>query len=94
MACAGGATFFLLGASTRYQALTGRTAASSEAAAMRDEGKLFATLGYAFTGVAVAGLATSAVLFFLAGRPEAPPKVVVTVAPMPSGGFVGLQGAF
>ncbi len=89
---AGAATYFLVSASSRFLALTQGTAAPGEAAATRDAGKSFATLGYVFTGVAVAGLAASAVLFVLSGQASTPPPVAVSVTA--SGGFLTFQGAF
>ena len=89
---AGAATYFLLGANARFQSLTQGTAAPADALTARDGGKTFATLGYVFTGVAVVGLATSAVLFVISGKTSTPSPVVISVTP--SGGFVMLQGAF
>ncbi len=84
------ATYFLMGANARYSALSQGTAARGEAIDMRETGKTFATLGYVFTGVAAAGVASGAVLFALSGRAAAPLVFSVT----PSGAYVGLQGAF
>lgn len=87
---AAAATYFLIGANTRYVALSQGTAQPSEAVDMRETGKTFATLGYVFTGVAAAGIATGAVLFALSGQAASP--LVVSVSP--SGAYVGFQGAF
>ena len=87
------AVYFLVGANARYTALSQGTAAPSEAATVRESGKQYATLGYLFTGVAVAGIGTGVVLFVLSGRraASAPPVAFLVT---PTGGLVTFQGAF
>lgn len=85
LASAGAATFFLVGANSRYQALVSGTPTPEEALAHRDTGKTYATLGYVFSGVAVAGVATAVVMFALGGG-DAPPPVALGLSP--GGAFV------
>jgi hypothetical protein len=87
LASAGAATGFLVSASGRHAALLSGTAPPDQAAAYRDQGKTEATLGYVFTGVAVAGVATAALMFALGAPAEAP---VVTALPLAGGGFVAV----
>jgi tetratricopeptide (TPR) repeat protein len=90
---AGAATAFLLVANNDYLSLKNGTVAVGDAASARDMGKRFASLGYAFTAVAVAGVATSVVLFVLSGQ-SSPAPAPVAFSVTPSGAFVTLQGAF
>jgi tetratricopeptide (TPR) repeat protein len=87
LASAGAATGLLVSASGRHAALLNGTAPPDQAAAFRDQGKTEATLGYVFTGVAVAGVATAALMFALGAPAEAP---VVTALPLAGGGFVAV----
>jgi hypothetical protein len=84
LAAAGVATGLLISASGKHAALVNGTAQPSEAAQLRDSGRTEATLGYVFTGVAVAGVGAALVLF-LAGAPKAGPTVAV--APLEGGGL-------
>lgn len=67
-----------------YQALTAGTAAVADAPRLRDDGKTFATLGYVFTGVAVAGVGAALTMFLLGGS-SAP--ATATVLPIDGGLF-------
>jgi hypothetical protein len=86
VASAGVATGLLIDANGKYQALLGGTAPADQAVAMRDSGKLEATLGYVFIGVAGAGVVSAALMFFL-GRPG--PQV--TVVPTPGGAYASVS---
>ncbi|MDX2015304.1 MAG: hypothetical protein SFW67_34245 [Myxococcaceae bacterium] len=91
---AGGvATYCLARAGNRFQALNtaGGDVPPAEARALRDNGKELQTLGFIFTGVAVAGIGT-AVVMFLIGAP--PPPATVSFMLTPSGGAVSLSGSF
>jgi len=87
------AVYLLVGANSRYNALSQGTAAPSEAVDLRESGKLFATLGYVFTGVAVAGIGAGVVLLMLSGKTTKSP-LPVAFSVTPSGAFVTFQGAF
>ncbi|MFO0600935.1 MAG: tetratricopeptide repeat protein [Myxococcaceae bacterium] len=86
LASAGVATAMLVSASGKYNALKNGTAPPEQAIAYRETGKTDATLGYVFTGVAVAGVG-AAVVMFLAGGEKAP---AVSVAPLNGGGYVSV----
>lgn len=92
LASAGAAAGMLIVASGKNAALVNQTVAPADAAATRDSGKLFATMGYVFTGVAVAGVATAVVMFLVGGTNAPPAPVAVTVTP--SGGMVTLSLPF
>jgi tetratricopeptide (TPR) repeat protein len=96
LASAGAAAGMLIVASGKQSALINQTLATpEEAVAARDSGKLFATLGYVFTGVAVAGVATAVVMFLVGGSsaPEsAPAPVALSVGA--GGGMVTLTLPF
>lgn len=82
---AGGvATGLLVSAGGKHASLVNGTANPADAAQIRDSGKTEATLGYVFTGVAVAGVG-AAVVMFIAGAPKDAPVVAVT--PIEGGGF-------
>lgn len=87
LGAAGAATGLLLSASARHTALLNGTAPPEQAAAYRDQGKTEATLGYVFTGVAVAGVATAALMFALGAPADAP---VVSVVPLREGGLLAV----
>ncbi len=90
LASAGAATGLLVSASGRHAALLDGTAPPELASSWRDAGKLEATLGYVFTGVAVAGVASAALMFALGAPAEAP---VVAAVPLREGGYVSLTWA-
>ncbi len=92
VASAGAATFFLVSAQAKYSALKAGTVPNVDALTTRDSGKTFATLGYVFTGVAVAGLAAAVTLFLVSGSPA--DRVTFLVAPSSSGATVGVQGVW
>lgn len=67
----------------RYQLLTTgdpATLTPTAALAARDAGKSAATVGWLFTGAAIAGVAAAAVMFFV-GAPASTPAVSVLVGP-------------
>ncbi len=89
---AGGvATGLLVSASGKHASLLNGSADPAQAAAIRDSGKTEATLGYVFTGVAVAGVG-AAVVMFIAGAPKEAP--VVSVVPLEGGGFASATFQF
>lgn len=85
LASAGAATGLLVDAGAKYRALLDGTAPADQALAYRDGGKTEATLGYVFTGVAVAGVGAAVVMFALGGEKDAP---VVSAVPLQGGGFI------
>ncbi len=91
LAAGGVATGLLVSASGKHEALVNGTANPADAARVRDTGKTEATLGYVFTGVAAAGVAT-AVVMFIAGAPKETP--VVAAVPIDGGGFVSATFQF
>jgi tetratricopeptide (TPR) repeat protein len=90
---AGVATYCMVGAGTRFESLlradTG--VSNADARSLRDSGKELQTLGWIFSGVAVAGIGTAVVMFLL-GAPA--PSTTVSFAATPSGGAVTLSGSF
>lgn len=88
LASAGVATGLLVSASGKYTALLNGTAPVEQAAAYRDSGKTEATLGYVFTGVAVAGLGAAVTMFALGGGESTP---AVSAVPLQGGGSVSLS---
>lgn len=84
---AGVAAGFLIDASNKHGALVNGTAPPAEAASMRDAGKTAATLGYVFIGVAAAGVASAAVMYFL-GANSGPQ---VALVPTRDGLYVNLS---
>jgi tetratricopeptide (TPR) repeat protein len=91
---AGLATYFLANAGSRFATLNtaGRELANTDARALRDGGKSSATLGYVFTGVAVAGIGAAIVLFLVGAPPSNQPTVSFDLTP--AGGAVTLSGTF
>jgi tetratricopeptide (TPR) repeat protein len=89
---AAGTVAFIM-ASGRYNALVANPPmlTPAEAIAARDNGKLFTTLGWVFSGVAVAGLGAAAVMFLI-GKPSEPAPVAIVVTP--SGAAVTVSGRF
>jgi tetratricopeptide (TPR) repeat protein len=85
----GVAAGLLIDASSKYNALVNGTAPPADAAAMRDAGKTEATLGYVFIGVAGAGVAAAAVMYFLGADSGAQAAIV----PLPGGAFASLSFA-
>lgn len=88
---AGVAAGLLIDAGGKYGALVNGTAPPDQAAGLRDAGKLEATLGYVFIGVAGAGLAASALMFFLGADSGAP---AVALVPTPGGAFASVTFGF
>ncbi len=84
------AAYFLVTAKGHESALNQGTVVPGQAAAVRDAGKLDATLGYVFTGVAAAGLAATGLMFGMGGS-KAPPPVTIFVGPGQV--YVGVGGA-
>jgi tetratricopeptide (TPR) repeat protein len=91
LASGGVATGLLVSANAKHTALVNGTAPAEQAIAYRDSGKTEATLGYVFTGVAVAGIG-AAIVMFVAGAPDEGPKVAVV--PLQGGGFVAASFDF
>lgn len=91
LAAGGVATGLLVSASGKHAALVNGTANPADAASLRDTGKTEATLGYVFTGVAAAGVAT-AVVMFIVGAPKETP--VVAAMPIEGGGLVSATFQF
>lgn len=93
LAAGGVATYFLARAGNRFETLqrADSSVSLSDARALRDSGKELQTLGWVFTGVAVAGIG-AAVVMFLIGAP--PPPTSVSFVVTPSGGAVSLSGSF
>jgi tetratricopeptide (TPR) repeat protein len=90
---AGLATYFLANAGSRFATLTsGAGLSDADARALRDGGKSSATLGYVFTGVAVAGIGAAIVLFLVGAPPANQPTVSLDLTP--AGGAVTLSGTF
>lgn len=87
---AGVAAGLLIDAGGKYGALVNGTAPPDQAAGLRDAGKLEATLGYVFIGVAGAGLAASALMFFL-GADSGP---AVALWPTPGGAYASVTFGF
>ena len=58
---------------------------------MRDQGKTNALLGYVFTGVAAAGIATAGLMFGLGGGSQKAPAVTILAGPGQV--YVGVGGA-
>jgi tetratricopeptide (TPR) repeat protein len=88
LAAGGAATGFFVSASGKYTALQNGTAPRELAVQYRDTGKTDAALGWVFSGVAVAGLGTAAVMFALGGQKE--PAPVVSAVPLAGGGYVNV----
>lgn len=86
----GVAAGLLIDAGAKYGSLVNGTAPPDQAAAIRDAGKLEATLGYVFIGVAGAGVAAAALMYFLGGD-SAP---AVSVVPTPGGAFGSVSFTF
>lgn len=82
----GVATGLLLSAGGKHAALLNGSAPPEQAVAYRDSGKTEATLGYVFTGVAVAGVGAAVAMFALGG--EAGPTV--SAVPLQGGGYVSV----
>jgi tetratricopeptide (TPR) repeat protein len=91
VASVGLGTYFLVGAKSREDSLLNGTAAVADAISIRDAGKSMATMGYVFTALAVAGVATSAVMFALGGGSESSPQVTLFAGPGQA--YVGVGGA-
>lgn len=89
-ATAGVATGLLIDASGKHAALVNGTAPADQAAAMRDSGKLEATLGYVCLGVTGAAVATAAAMYLMGG--DAP--ATVAVVPTPHGAFASVSFRF
>ncbi len=85
---AGVATGMLVSASGKHTALLNGTAPPEQAIQIRDSGKSEATMGYIFTGVAVAGVG-AAVVMFIAGAPPSDAPAVSAV-PIQGGGYVSM----
>ena len=83
------AAYFLITAKGQESSLNNGTALPSQASSVRDSGKTNATLGYVFTGVAAAGIATAGLMFGLGG--EKAPGVTFFAAPGQV--YVGVSGA-
>ena len=83
---AGVATGLLVSAGGKHAALLNGTAPVEQAVAYRDSGKTEATLGYVFTGVAVAGVGAAVAMFALGG--DAGPTV--SALPLQGGGYVSV----
>ena len=88
---AGVATAFFVSASSRLNALkTDLMLTPANAVIARDSGKSDATLGWVFSGVAVAGLGAAVVMFLIGG--DSAPAVSLIVSPQ--GGAVTWSGEF
>ena len=79
VASAGVSAFLLISAKGKLDGLNNGTAPLAEAASFRDSGKLFATLGYAFTAVAAAAIVAAAVMFAVGG--DSGPQVSFFASP-------------
>jgi tetratricopeptide (TPR) repeat protein len=86
LASAGAATVLFVDAGAKHTALLNGTAPPEQAVQYRDGGKLEATLGYVFTGVAIAGVGAAVTMFALGG--EKGPSV--SVVPLQGGGYVSV----
>jgi tetratricopeptide (TPR) repeat protein len=90
---AGVATAAFVSASGSYKSLTSNTAMTpAQALAARDGGKTMATLGWVFSGVAVAGIGAAVVMFLVGG--DAAPQPAVSFFLTPQGGAVTFGGSF
>jgi tetratricopeptide (TPR) repeat protein len=89
LASAGVATGLLLSANGKYTALVKGTATTEQAAGFRDSGKIEATLGYVFIGVAVAGIGAAVTMFAIGGNNDAAPTV--SAVPLQGGGYVSMS---
>jgi tetratricopeptide (TPR) repeat protein len=93
LASGGVATAMLVSANAKHTALLNGTAPQEQAVAYRDSGKTETTLGYVFTGVAVAGIG-AAVVMFIAGAPPPDDAPKVALMPLEGGGFVSATFSF
>jgi len=89
VASAGVAAGLLIDASSKYNSLVNGTAPPESAASIRDAGKAEATLGYVFIGVAGAGVAAAALMYFLGADSGAHAALV----PVPGGAFASVSFA-
>ena len=86
--------YFLATASGQHSSLSNGTAPPSQAASIREQGKTNALLGYVFTGVGAAGLATAVVMFAVGGKSSGSGGgLTFSAIPTPDGAFVGIGGA-
>ncbi|MBS1152564.1 MAG: repeat domain protein [Myxococcaceae bacterium] len=90
VASGGAAAYFLFTARGQEASLNNGTAPLGQAISVREQGKTNALLGYAFTGVAAAGIATAGLMFGLGGQ-KAPAPVTIFAAPGQL--YVGVSGA-
>lgn len=90
---AAAAVAFFAVAGGNYQALTSGSAAAADAARLRDDGKTFATLGYVFTGVAVAGVGTALAMFLLGGSSASASAPAAALVPVPGGALASFTFA-
>ncbi len=88
LASAGVATGMFVSASGKQRSLLDGTAPPEQAIAIRDSGKTEATLGYVFTGVAVAGVGAAVLMLALGGASDAP---AVSAVPLQGGGYVAVS---
>ena len=88
LASAGVATGLFISARGKQRSLFNGTAPPDQAIAIRDSGKTEATLGYVFTGVAVAGVGAAVLMFALGGASDAP---AVSAVPLQGGGYVAVS---
>lgn len=91
LGAAGAATGLLISAGNKHASLVNGTANPAEAAQIRDSGKTEATLGYVFTGVAVAGVGAAVVMFVVGAPKDAP---AVSVVPIEGGGYASATFQF
>jgi tetratricopeptide (TPR) repeat protein len=91
VASGGAAAYFLVTAKGQESSLSDGTAPASHALMIRDSGKTNALLGYVFSGVAVAGLATAGLMFGMGGSSAPPP---VSIIAGPGQVYVSVGGAF
>lgn len=87
LAGAGVATGLFVDAGAKQTSLLNGTAEPSQAVAIRDSGKLEATMGYVFTGVGIAGIGAAVAMFALGGSSDAP---TVSAVPLQGGGYVSV----
>ena len=87
LASAGVATGLLIDAGAKHTALLDGSAPPALAASYVTDGKLEATLGYVFTGVAVAGIGAAVTMFALGGSRDAP---TIAAVPLQGGGYVSV----
>ncbi len=85
------AAVFLSTANSQQAALNAGTPHVSEAAGIRDSGKTNALLGYVFTAVGAAGIATAGLMFGLGGNKQQTASLTVFAAPGQA--WVGVSGA-